>query len=51
MDFNLTPEQKMIQEMARDFTEKNIKPVVGGQQPGTGGRRQVPSAKCQAPSD
>ena len=27
MDFQLTAEQKMIQEMARDFTEKQIKPV------------------------
>ena len=27
MDFKLTPEQKMIQEMARDFTENKIKPV------------------------
>jgi alkylation response protein AidB-like acyl-CoA dehydrogenase len=27
MDFKLTPEQMMIQEMARDFTEKNIKPL------------------------
>ncbi|HSB07419.1 MAG TPA: acyl-CoA dehydrogenase family protein [Thermodesulfobacteriota bacterium] len=27
MDFKLTAEQEMIQEMARDFTEKNIKPV------------------------
>ncbi len=27
MDFKLTPEQKMIREMARDFTEKKIKPV------------------------
>src|SRR4030043_2335382 len=27
MDFNLTPEQLMIRDMARDFTEKNIKPV------------------------
>ena len=27
MDFKLTPEQKMIQEMARDFTEKKIKTV------------------------
>ena len=27
MDFKLTAEQEMIREMARDFTEKNIKPV------------------------
>ena len=27
MNFNLTPEQEMIRDMARDFTEKNIKPV------------------------
>ncbi len=27
MDFKLTPEQQMIRDMARDFTEKNIKPV------------------------
>jgi butyryl-CoA dehydrogenase len=27
MNFNLTPEQEMIREMARDFTEKHIKPV------------------------
>lgn len=27
MDFKLTPEQEMIQDMVRDFTEKNIKPV------------------------
>ena len=27
MDFKLTPEQEMIRDMARDFTEKNIKPV------------------------
>jgi len=27
MDFKLTPEQEMIRNMARDFTEKNIKPV------------------------
>lgn len=29
MDFKLTPEQEMIRNMARDFTEKNIKPVAG----------------------
>ena len=29
MDFQLTQEQEMIREMARDFTEKNIKPVAG----------------------
>jgi alkylation response protein AidB-like acyl-CoA dehydrogenase len=27
MDFNLTPEQMMVRDMARDFTEKNIIPV------------------------
>jgi len=27
MDFKLTPEQEMIRDMVRDFTEKNIKPV------------------------
>jgi len=27
MNFNLTPEQEMIREMARDFTEKHIKPA------------------------
>src|SRR4030042_3591264 len=27
MNFNLTPEQEMIREMARDFAEKNIKPI------------------------
>jgi len=27
MNFTLTPEQEMIRDMARDFTEKNIKPV------------------------
>ena len=27
MDFKLTPEQEMIKDMVRDFTEKNIKPV------------------------
>ncbi len=27
MNFKLTPEQEMIRDMARDFTEKNIKPV------------------------
>jgi alkylation response protein AidB-like acyl-CoA dehydrogenase len=27
MDFSLTPEQKMVRDMARDFTEKNIIPV------------------------
>jgi len=27
MNFNLTSEQEMIREMARDFTEKHIKPV------------------------
>jgi butyryl-CoA dehydrogenase len=27
MDFILTPEQKMVRDMARDFTEKNIIPV------------------------
>ena len=27
MDFKLSPEQQMIRDMARDFTEKNIKPV------------------------
>ncbi|OGP89301.1 MAG: acyl-CoA dehydrogenase [Deltaproteobacteria bacterium RBG_16_47_11] len=27
MDFKLTAEQEMIREMAREFTEKNIKPV------------------------
>ena len=27
MDFKLTPEQEMIRTMAKDFTEKNIKPV------------------------
>lgn len=27
MDLSLTEEQKMIRDMARDFTEKNIKPV------------------------
>jgi butyryl-CoA dehydrogenase len=29
MDFKLTPEQEMIRDMVRDFTEKNIKPVAG----------------------
>ena len=29
MDFRLTPEQEMIKDMVRDFTEKNIKPVAG----------------------
>jgi len=29
MDFTLTPEQEMIRDMVRDFTEKNIKPVAG----------------------
>ncbi|MDP3015849.1 MAG: acyl-CoA dehydrogenase family protein [Deltaproteobacteria bacterium] len=27
MDFKLTPEQEMIRDMVRDFTEKSIKPV------------------------
>jgi butyryl-CoA dehydrogenase len=27
MDFKLTPEQEMIRDMVKDFTEKNIKPV------------------------
>ncbi len=27
MDFKLTPEQEMIRDMVRDFTDKNIKPV------------------------
>jgi butyryl-CoA dehydrogenase len=27
MDFKLTPEQEMIRDMVRDFTEKNIKPA------------------------
>jgi len=27
MDFKLTPEQEMIRDMVRDFTEKNIKPI------------------------
>jgi alkylation response protein AidB-like acyl-CoA dehydrogenase len=27
MDFKLTPEQEMIRDMVRDFTEKNIEPV------------------------
>src|SRR4030042_1191963 len=27
MNFNLPPEKQMIRDMARDFTEKNIKPV------------------------
>jgi butyryl-CoA dehydrogenase len=27
MDFKLTPEQEMIRNMAKDFTEKNIKPI------------------------
>jgi len=27
MDFRLTPEQEMIRDMVRDFTEKNVKPV------------------------
>lgn len=27
MDFRLTPEQEMIRDMVKDFTEKNIKPV------------------------
>jgi butyryl-CoA dehydrogenase len=27
MDFKFTPEQKMIRNMAKDFTEKNIKPI------------------------
>jgi butyryl-CoA dehydrogenase len=27
MNFKLTPEQEMIRDMVRDFTEKNIKPV------------------------
>ena len=27
MDFSLTPEQMMVRDMARDFTEKNIIPV------------------------
>jgi len=29
MDFKLTQEQEMIRNMARDFTDKNIKPVAG----------------------
>jgi len=29
MDFKLTPEQEMVRDMARGFTEKNIKPVAG----------------------
>jgi len=29
MDFRLTPEQEMVRDMARGFTEKNIKPVAG----------------------
>jgi butyryl-CoA dehydrogenase len=29
MDFRLSPEQEMIRDMVRDFTEKNIKPVAG----------------------
>jgi len=29
MDFRLTPEQEMARDMARGFTEKNIKPVAG----------------------
>jgi len=29
MNFKLTPEQEMVQDMARGFTEKNIKPVAG----------------------
>jgi butyryl-CoA dehydrogenase len=29
MDFKLTPEQEMIRDMVRDFTEKNIRPVAG----------------------
>ncbi len=29
MDFKLTPEQEMIRDMVRDFTEKSIKPVAG----------------------
>jgi butyryl-CoA dehydrogenase len=27
MDFKLTPEQEMVRDMARGFTEKNIKPI------------------------
>jgi len=29
MDFKLTPEQEMIRDMVRDFTEKNVKPIAG----------------------
>jgi butyryl-CoA dehydrogenase len=29
MDFRLTPEQEMIRDMVRDFTEKHITPVAG----------------------
>jgi len=29
MDFKITQEQEMIRNMARDFTDKNIKPVAG----------------------
>jgi alkylation response protein AidB-like acyl-CoA dehydrogenase len=29
MDFKLTPEQEMVRDVARGFTEKNIKPIAG----------------------